>query len=140
MRSRMTIGRKLMLSFGGMLSLVLGLGYSSLSSIGTLSQELDTAANKTAVKTQLTGKMQVAITNMRAGQRGLILFSMLKEPAKIEMAREAFGTAATRLDKLLTDIRPLLLTSTGKKAIETIQTQKEAWMPLYHEIERSCAA
>ena len=43
MTSQMTIGKKLMLSFGGMLAVVLGLAYTSLSSISGLGADLDEA-------------------------------------------------------------------------------------------------
>jgi methyl-accepting chemotaxis protein len=140
MKSQMTIGKKLMLSFSALLALMLGLAYSSLSSIGTLSAELDTAVNKTAKKTELAGQIKTAVSDMRAGQRGLILFSMLKDTPKVEMAREAFRTASTRIEKVMVEIRPMLVTETGRQAIDTIQAQTGAWMPLYQEIEKACAA
>jgi hypothetical protein len=60
MDSSMTIGKKLVLCFGAMLALVLGMGYSSLSSVGTLSTELDSAVNKTARKTELAAQIETA--------------------------------------------------------------------------------
>ena len=140
MKSQMTIGKKLMLSFSALLALMLGLAYSSLSSTGTLSAELDTAINKTAKKTELAGQIQTAVSDMRAGQRGLILFSMLKDAPKVEMARETFRAASARVEKAMVEIRPMLVTEVGRQAVDTIQVQTGAWMPLYQEIERACAA
>jgi methyl-accepting chemotaxis protein/methyl-accepting chemotaxis protein-1 (serine sensor receptor) len=136
----MTIGKKLTLCFGALLLLVLGLAYASLSSVGTLSAALDTAVNQTAKKTELAGQVLIAISDMRAGQRGLILFSSLKDTSKVEMAREGFRAAATRIDNLMAEIRPLLVTEAGRRAVETIHAQTGAWMPLFQEIEKACAA
>jgi methyl-accepting chemotaxis protein len=140
MKAQMTIGKKLMLSFSALLALMLGLTYSSLSSVGTLSAELDTAVNKTAQKTDLAGQIETAVSEMRVGQRGLILFSMLKDRPKAEMGREAFRTASTRIEKLIAEIRPMLVTEGGRQAVDTIRAQTSAWMPLYMEIEKACAA
>ncbi|HPT29004.1 MAG TPA: methyl-accepting chemotaxis protein, partial [Bryobacteraceae bacterium] len=140
MKTQMTIGKKLMLSFGVLLALMMGLAYSSLSSGSTLSGELDTAVNKTARKTELAGQIQAAVSNMRAGQRGLILFSMLKDTSKAEMAREAFRTAAAGIEKSTAEIRPMLVTEAGLRAVDNIQSQAGVWIPLYQEIETACAA
>lgn len=140
MKSQMTIGKKLMLSFGALLALMLGLAYSSLSSTGTLSAELDTAVNKTAKKIEIAGQIQTAVSDMRVGQRGLILFSMLKDTPKIEMAREAFRTGSARIEKAMVEIRPMLVTEAGRQVVDNIQAQTVTWTPLYQEIERACAA
>ena len=121
MNSQMTIGKKLMLAFGLMMALIVGLGYSSLSSVGTLAGELDKAVNKTAKKTEMAGQMQSAVVEMRAGQRGLILFSMMKESAKAQSARQAFQGAVTRIEKVIADIRPLLTTDRGREAVNKIE-------------------
>ncbi len=57
MKSQMTIGKQLMLCFGAMLALVLCLGTSSLYSVGNLGTALDSAANKTARKTEMAGEI-----------------------------------------------------------------------------------
>ena len=140
MSSKMTIGKKLMMCFGGVLVLVMGLAYSSLSSVGALGTALDQAVNKTAKKTEMIGQVQTAVSEMRAGQRGLILFSMLRDPAKVKMATDAFGSASTRIQKLLAEIRPMLVTDEGKQAVNTIQAQLDTWLPLYQQIVQACAA
>ena len=140
MASQMTIGKKLMMCFGGVLVLVMGLAYSSLSSVGALGTALDQAVNKTAKKTEMIGQVQTAVSDMRAGQRGVILFSMLRDPAKVKMASDTFRAASTRVEKLLADIRPMLMTQEGRQAVNNIQTQLGTWLPLYQEITQACAA
>jgi len=140
MKSQMTIGKKLMLGFGALLAVVIGVAYSSLSAIGTLSTELDEAVNKTVRKTELAGQIQTAVSDMRAGQRALVLFSMLKDAPKVEMGRQAMSAASTKIDKLLAEVRPMLVTESALRAVGTIQVQADAWKPLYQEIERACTA
>ena len=140
MKSQIPIGMKLTLCFGAMLALVLGLGYSSLSSVGSLGAALDLAVNKTAKKSELAGNVQAAVWEMRAGQRGLVLFGMLKDPAKAETAREGFRAATARVERSLAEIRPLLVTEGARQAVDTIQEQLGAWIPLNQEIARAVAA
>jgi methyl-accepting chemotaxis protein len=140
MKSQMTIGKKLTLAFGAMLLLALGLGYSSLASVGTLSGELDTAVNKTAKKTELANLIQTSVADMKAGQRGLVMFSMLKDTSKVEKAREEFRSASDMIEKSMAEIRPMLVTEDGRQAIDTIQAQRGAWIPLHQEIDQACSA
>ena len=140
MKSQMTIGKKLMLCCGAMLALVLCLGTSSLYSVGNLSTALDSAVNNTARKTEMAGEIRAAISDMQAGQRGLILFSMMKDSAKVEMAKEAFRSALARVQKLVAQMRPMLVTESGRQSADTIQAQLGSWRPLYQQIADACGS
>ncbi|MGD0300623.1 MAG: hypothetical protein ABSE86_26355 [Bryobacteraceae bacterium] len=96
MRTPMTIGKKLMFAIGGMLAVLLGLAYSSFSSLGTLGTLLDTAVNKTAKKMVLVGSIEVAVEHLRTAQRGVILYSMLKNPAVVNKSKELFSSIPPR--------------------------------------------
>ena len=139
MKSQMTIGKKLMLAFGTTLALVLGLAYSSLSSIGSLGKELDYTANVTGKKMDLAGQIAEGIGNMRAGQRGMIMFSLLKDSAHASTASQLFHTNAGTLDKLAAELRPLLSTDRGKQDLERISSSLAAWLPLYQDVAQLCA-
>lgn len=89
MKSQMTIGKKLMLAFGAMLALTLGLAYSSLTSVDSLGTELNTATTNLAKKSALVSQLSVGVANMSRAQRGLVLYSMLKQTAKAEEAGPA---------------------------------------------------
>jgi len=140
MKSEMRIGKKLGLCFAAMLIMVLGLGFAFLSSIGTVNAELDTAINSTAKKIDLIGQIQVAIGEMRAGQRGLIAFSMMKDASKVEMAKGGFAKGSAAIEELVGQVRPLLVTEAGRQSVDTIQSQLSNWLPLYQEIAKACAA
>jgi len=132
----MTIGKKLMFAIGGMLAVLLGLAYSSFSSLGTLGTLLDTAVNKTAKKMVLVGSIEVAVEHLRTAQRGVILYSMLKNPAVVNKSKELFSSSTAEVGKQVEQLRPMLVTEAGRHAADTIQAKVEAWQPLYHEIVR----
>src|ERR1051326_1650605 len=97
MERRVTIGKLLALSFGGLLAMVLVLGYASLSSIGTLSAQLDTAVNGTVAKVEIAGQIAADASDMRVGQRGVVMYSLLKDAAGVEQSKE-IDRKSTRLN------------------------------------------
>jgi methyl-accepting chemotaxis protein/methyl-accepting chemotaxis protein-1 (serine sensor receptor) len=140
MNSQMTIGKKLTLCFSAFLVLMLGWGYSSLSSVSALSAALDKATNETARKTAMAGLLAADTSDMKASQRGMLLFSMLKDPASAARSKEMFQSAVADIRKLVTEIRPLLSTDSGRQDVDTLETQLAAWLPLYEELAQSCAS
>jgi len=140
MTSQMTIGKKLMLSFAGVVLMVLGLAYSSLRSIGSLVNSLDTAVNNTAKKVEIAEQLDCAAAYLRVGQRGVILYSVLKEPAIVERSKETFLSTTARIEKLAAELKPMVASGAGRESVETIQTQLANWQPLYQEIVQMSAA
>jgi|CZKS01.1.fsa_nt_gi methyl-accepting chemotaxis protein/methyl-accepting chemotaxis protein-1 (serine sensor receptor) len=140
MKTQMTIGKKLMFAVGGMLAVLLGLAYSSLWSMGVFGTLLDTAVNKTAKKMVLVGSIEVAVEHLRTAQRGVILYSMLKNPAVVNKSKDLFALSTAQVGKQVDELRPMLVTEAGRQAVDTIQAKVEAWQPLYQEIVRMSAA
>jgi methyl-accepting chemotaxis protein/methyl-accepting chemotaxis protein-1 (serine sensor receptor) len=134
----MTVGKKLMLSVGAMMALVLVLAYSTLSSLDGLGQNLHTVITKTTKKVDLIGEVNVGISNMSRAQRGLVLYSMLKDPSKAEEVGKPFLTTADAIDKQLAELRPLIVVERGRQLTENIASSIAAWRPLYSELASLC--
>jgi len=140
MNTEITIGKKLMIGFGGMVALMLGLTYTSLTWIGSLSRELDTALKKTAKKTELAAQMDTANAYLRSAQQGVVLYSELKDAAQLQKSKSQFASYSDRMRKLTADYKPLIASAKGRQAIETIQTQTAAWQPLFEQLAAMSAA
>jgi methyl-accepting chemotaxis protein len=134
--SHMTIGKKLMLSFGAVLAVTLGLGIASLQAIGKLSSSLDESVNKAAKKLDLSFTLDVATSDMLAGQRGVLVYGYAKSPAGIAKAAELFQSAAARCDRATQEIRPLLLTDEGKRLTSELETTVASWRSALNEMRR----
>jgi len=134
----MTVGRKLFLSIGAVLALLLVLGWFSLSSVGSLGSELDKAVNTTARKIEIAGQIQTSVATMKAGQRGLILFSMLKDPSSATQSKQMFQSGAADIRKLIAEARPITAIESARQALDTVETQLTAWASLFEEIARKC--
>jgi len=81
MKKQMTISTKLMLSFGGMLAVVVALAYTSMASISGLGADLDEAVNSEAKKLDLTGQLLQDLSDMDASQRSAAWRASLNDAA-----------------------------------------------------------
>src|SRR5579862_605810 len=138
--SGMTIGRKLNLSFGAMLAMTAALGGISLLSLERMNETLDNTANKVARRMDLAGGMQSSVALMRAGQRGVVLYSVAKDQSKARESDEMFRSAARRLEEQLNEFAPLVATEEGRKSVAAIRSDREAWASTYEEIARRALA
>jgi len=139
MTTKMTIGKKLMLAFGATLALVLGLAYASLSSITGLGKELGTLARVETKKMELIAQIDTATSEMRYAQRGMVLYSMMKQPAQVAAADKLYAEHAAEIEKAVQELRPLLRTDRGKQAVDVITTSLAAWRTVYQDLSQLCA-
>jgi methyl-accepting chemotaxis protein len=130
--SRTTIGKKLMLVFSAMLVLPLGLGVSSLYSIGKLGQQLDAAYNKTGKTVYLIEEIKANLYEMRSCQRGVMLFAMHNLPDKVRANKAEFESRATQVEQLFRDVKPMLITEKGRQ-YETVMEGELADFKTYFD-------
>jgi len=136
----MTIGRKLTFCFGALLALTVGMACSSFVSVGNMDSEWDNVIHKVAKRADLAAAMRASAGDMRAGQRGLVLFSLAKTPEKVRQSDDLFRTEARRLEGLVAEYRPLINTETGQQSIATIDSSLRAWQQIYDELAQRCAS
>jgi methyl-accepting chemotaxis protein/methyl-accepting chemotaxis protein-1 (serine sensor receptor) len=82
----------------------------------------------------LMGQIEAAVSDMRVGQRGVVLFSMMKEPARVEASHQMYLSNAEYNEKLIAELKPLLVTERAKRAMEILITSLAAWRPRYQEV------
>uniref|UniRef100_Q02A59 Methyl-accepting chemotaxis sensory transducer n=1 Tax=Solibacter usitatus (strain Ellin6076) TaxID=234267 RepID=Q02A59_SOLUE len=140
MNSQMTIGKKLMLSFAGLIVLLVTLSFTFLSVVGTLKGTFDEAVDKTARKLSLAGDLDAAESDMLAWQRGMLLYALSKDTAKSEAARGRFRKSLESANQALTEITPLLVNEEGRKLTASTKAGLNAWANHFAESDRLCAA
>lgn len=127
-----------MLVFGAMLAMVLMLGYSSLSSIGTLTENLDTAVNSSAKKIAGSADFNGDTSDMVALEARMGLRAMIGDMATVEKYNQAFGEKAAHADQVLKEMRPLLITDAGRAAADVMQSGLIAWKSAHQEFLALC--
>ena len=136
----MTIGRKLVLCFAGLIVLMAALSVTSLTTIGAIKDGFDTAVEKTARKIIIADGIRTAASDMLAWQRGILVYTYEKDVASVERARQQFRVNAEIVSKSLEEIRPLLVDDEGRRLTDEIKSGHTAWVAGVGEMERLCAA
>jgi methyl-accepting chemotaxis protein/methyl-accepting chemotaxis protein-1 (serine sensor receptor) len=140
MTSQMTIGRKLAISFVGMLLMLLGLAYSSLTVIGDLQAELTQSTGPILRESHLAGVIAETNAEMRAGVRSQILGSLLKDLREVDKGRQTYQDHFRQLSAAVAEMRPLLVSERGRRAADVIDTALKDFRLLQEEMDRLCSA
>ncbi len=122
MKSQMTVGKKLMLGYAGMLLIAVVLAVSSLYSAASLGGELDQAINREGKKVFLAGEIQSNLFKMRACHRGVMLFAMHNLPDKVQSNRQELETRAAAIPQILQEMKPLLVSEASRNAFSAIES------------------
>jgi methyl-accepting chemotaxis protein len=130
MFSQMTIGKKLGFSLGAILALTLGLGFVAWQGVNTLAEQLDQSIHKTAVRLELAQVIGSLAQELAAQNRGAQLAYMNKNEAGAQKFEGKLQSALSRLTQTASQIRPMLTSEEGKRALETITRAQGAWEPL----------
>ncbi|MCX6594444.1 MAG: methyl-accepting chemotaxis protein [Acidobacteria bacterium] len=117
----MTIGKKLGISLGALMLLVVGLAGASWFTVSSLGEELDTAVNRTAPKLDYSNAVGRRIAQVAAANRAAMLGYMNHDLAFAARQRQALVEFRQILDERLKDIRPLLITAEGRGALDAIE-------------------
>jgi methyl-accepting chemotaxis protein len=106
-----------------------------LSAIGKLENAYKDTAEKTFRKAVLAEAMNTAESEMLVGQRGLLLYSALKNPAMAEEARSLFHASSDRIAGYIKEFRPLIDTQEGHELMGRIETGLNSWNGVFSEME-----
>ena len=119
----MSLTRKLLMSFGVMLCLVLLLGAAALFMTRDLSRDLDRAASVTARQQYLAGEVNTATSELTSLERGGVLAAMLGDKAHVDEYHRRFGTRAESLRKALSELAQKAETPAASERIRTLDQQ-----------------
>jgi methyl-accepting chemotaxis protein len=139
MRTRYTIGTKLMAAIGALIVLTIFLNYSSLRSIGAFKTQFDNALDKTVVKITLAEGIATANLQMLAAQRGMILSAFAKDTVEMEKDKAEFLRSAESVRKSLDEIGPLLISEEGKRLSTEVAASEDEWLPKFEKMAALCA-
>lgn len=125
MKSQMTIGRKLFLSFGAALTLTLVVSVVALQGIGGLGSKIEKLVKVNARKQYLAGDLDTVMSDCIALERGVLVRSFMKDKAAIEKYNQQFEESMARAKKGMDEFAPLTETAEGKLQIEDLRTTTE---------------
>src|SRR5436190_1411592 len=132
MKSQMTLGKKLFLSFGAALALTLILGGVAMWAIGTLGASVAEVANMTARKQFLAASIDTNLSDAIAAERGVVARAYMKDRATVEQYNQDFHKALSTWKKNMDDFAPLVRTAEARKLVNEITG---AWENVNREYE-----
>ena len=135
----MNLTRKLLLSFGLMLSLVLLLGAGALLITRDLCRDLDYAANITARQEYLSGEVSAATAEMTSLERGAVLAAMLGESQHVQEYQQSFSKRADGLRKALADLGKLTESPDASRRIHALEQQAGLVSQAHEELRQLIA-
>jgi len=132
----MSLTRKLLLSFGTMLGLVLLLGGGALLVTRDLNHDLDRAANITARQQYLAGEVSAATSEMTSLERGAVLAAMLGDAPRVGEYDRQFRARAEALRKALSDLGRLAETRAASDRVRELDQQVVLVQQAHQELSR----
>src|SRR5947207_4008100 len=112
----LTFGTKILFSFAALAAMLALTAVYGFRAVGSLQSALDQSAGITTRRIQVVGAVDIAISNMAASQRRLILYTYAKDPARATEAKDLFHRSQEQLQKAVADLRPLLVADESQQA------------------------
>src|ERR1039457_7188026 len=120
MTAQMTIGRKLFLSFGAALVLMVGMSILSLTDIGNLGGVTDKLVKVSAKKLSLSGDINTRMADVLAAERGILVRAFMKDKATMEQYQQDFLRNADLTKKGLDEFATLSETAEDRRMVDEI--------------------
>lgn len=86
----------------------------------------------------LISDLRTELANLRAAQRGVLLYSSAHLQGRIEQNEAEFQKSSRRVRQLLDEIRPLAATERGKQAWEAIRVSEERYAAGFAQVVLDC--
>jgi len=129
MAKQLTIGRKLGVSAGVLVALVVVLGATAWTTLGSVSAELSQAVNRTAAMMDLVQGIGKRSQETVSDSRGAALSYASGDTKSAEANEKKLGAAYVRLGEMMRDATPLL-TPEGKKGMDAVERNLVLIRPL----------
>jgi methyl-accepting chemotaxis protein len=133
----MSLTRKLMISFGVMLGLVLLLGAASLLVTRDLNRDLDRAANVTARQQYLAGEVNASTSELTSLERGSVLSAMLGDRSHLDEYQQRFRAQSESLKRALAELARMAGTRAASDRIQSLEQQASLVMQADQELRQA---
>ena len=135
----MNLSKRLLISFGAMLGLVLLLSAAALLVTRDLGGELDRAANVTARQQYLAGLVSAGAAELANLERGMVLAAMLGDKARADDYQQQFRSHAGGLQKALANLRKMAESQEEGARLQTLDQQAALVAQAHEEMRQAMA-
>ena len=135
---RMTIAKRLSLTLGGLVVLLLLMGTLWSLSIGEMGAAMEKTVLFTGKKVDMAHQISVAVSGMVAAQRSVLLAHLTKDSAELSNFERQFDESAGVVEQTINELEPNLETMRGKRAVADMRENLSAWVQSYREMKHLC--
>jgi methyl-accepting chemotaxis protein/methyl-accepting chemotaxis protein-1 (serine sensor receptor) len=124
-------------TLGGFLVLTAVAGWYA---IGAIDDSYELTSTKTARKLVLAGSLGSDLYQMRAGIRGIAMYSYAKNPDGVATSRQLIEASNSKIRQAVAEMRPMLVAERGKELLGAIESGLESWRPAAADVDRLLAS
>ena len=135
----MNLSKRLLISFGAMLGLVLLLSAAALLVTRDLAGELDRAANITARQQYLAGLVSAGASELANLERGTVLAAMLGDKSRAEDYQQKFRNHAEGVQKALANLGKMAGSREEAALLQTLDQQAALVAQAHEEMRQAMA-
>jgi methyl-accepting chemotaxis protein/methyl-accepting chemotaxis protein-1 (serine sensor receptor) len=135
---RLTIGKRLFFTLGGLVVLLLLMGVLWSLSVSQLGTALERTVQFTGKKVDMAHQISVAVAGMVGAQRSVLLAHLTKDSVELRSFEEQFDTSSQIVQRAISELAPNLETERGKRAVADMRQNLSAWVGSYNEMKRLC--
>jgi methyl-accepting chemotaxis protein/methyl-accepting chemotaxis protein-1 (serine sensor receptor) len=133
---RVTLAHKLFSVYAAMSLLIFGLVWIFEAQGSRAARGQDLYTRKLYMATQI----ELATTEMQGAQRGLMLSCAMKDESGKKQYVALYDDSSNRIDSLLAELRPLIVTEQEKIAAAGLEANRSDWRPRFQQLRHLCAA
>jgi methyl-accepting chemotaxis protein len=115
-----TIGKKLFLGVGALVTLTFALGLTAFLSISSIGNNLQNIVERTMRKQTLAHELALDNSQLLSFERGIDLRGFMKDVPAIEKYHAAFSTTADEMQKDMDIMAPLLVMPEARQALQEL--------------------
>lgn len=135
-----TAERKITSCFAAIFVVVVILSWVSVHSFSLMNNDFSFAVDSTARKIYLAGDINMAVSDMIAADRGVLLYKHEKNAAGVKAANKLFADRVALIDKDVAELKPLASSDEERHAIEVVVQGIAEWQEILKKMERLCAS
>jgi methyl-accepting chemotaxis protein/methyl-accepting chemotaxis protein-1 (serine sensor receptor) len=138
--SSFTVGKKLFLSVGALITFTFALGVVAILSITSVGDRLHNIVEKTVERQTLAHEIALDSAELRGGTRGILMRGYQKDASGIQRDGQQYASFANSLQGDIDKLDPMLVASDAKQALQEIRETSGIMQQANQEIVQACLA
>jgi methyl-accepting chemotaxis protein len=122
-----TIGKKLTIIFGVILTLLLALGFVGIYSLREMKQRYQAAVDTTARKIQLAEHVNYLQSNLFASLQSYVMYTLTQMPDRAAKAKADFDARHAEAGKSLQELEQMNMSTEGRRLTALLAAEFRSW-------------